>query len=439
MNKVLKYRVFLTSSANDYPTIMNGFDWMRQDRENDEDFKEAAPNSKILIKRDDEGNILAVYVNEVASDDPQEKYNQEHCNYYFSHVKTECSVHGVDYYEFNNTTSPSRERDLYDAIPDGLKQYCTELWNLIGKTPSEIESLSKNYGISGSVKEPIAPVRISDFDNEEPVVVSGHMDNKGDDMSNMGVVSKPETGMEDEDTVTIPKTMLDDILNRLKTLEDDVRVLKGSGTPEVQEEPVEIPLAPVEPVEPELTPVQEPTPIAEPEPTPIVDNTPDEEEIPLVEDPTEGPAIDETGLSDTAGLYQTAVYYPKNPVKQPRLDQGPQISETDEVIVTGDIPDKMIEKLANPSNESIEEKTVIYNSTESAEDLWESILHNANIGNESDMSDAILANYDKLPANIQSEFFEWNMFERYINNEPTPINKIESVKRKVRVQNLKQN
>lgn len=440
MESILKYRIVLLKEYEDNSMATSYLEWACNDAQLD-DQKEATPNAKCSIFKSNE-DLLFIYTNRVDATNPLAAEQAEFVDSYIETSKREASLMNHEFILVDNTTGGHQEQLLFEAMDTNMKSYYKAVWQALGKTESQINELSKVYTSAALT----APIVTEPFEIPEETPEESGNDNQ--DIEDTGIVKEDKhinVGTENEGTSELTdRELLVTLLNKVNSLEVQIKELKEIiANPDTKTE-VQIQEKPEEQTEPEKSEdltddeflgIRNYAADAEKEHKDVIDDIKPEEGVPVVQ-PT-NKAVDATGNADVGGLYQNAVFYPKNPVKKEQIEnQPPQISQTDTETIVGDMPDP--EDRSKPistsqGNESKEE-TVIYNSVDKTETLWETILDK--VGTESDLSALIVENYNELPKSVQDDFLRFNMFDKYKNGKTTTLSKVEAVKRKVKVKQI---
>lgn len=460
---LLKYRVLLVKDYRDYPNILQPLKWMLNDLEYDET-KEEWPNAKAFLYEQD-GDILFGYSNLIENPSAIDEQKEEFADFYIQYANSECAVGNVERHLITNTTSKSKETDLFQRLEGPLSCYYKDMWKFIGKSVEEINQLSNIY-TSSSAQKPVEEPK--EFDNQ--IVNEVAKNNEGTESIETGIeTTLPGTSEpKEEDVVSTPDPLngpepevdlkelvaaLNNEVSSLKSKIDSLEQRLSKLEPQTEEAKVE--------EKPEETPTQEPQEVTEPkeepkvndfiikkdtvitnepvikeEPTEIpvdlgpteIPNIDKEESTPVVSEPTKDPEnIPTEGNQGVTSTYQNAVFYPKNPVKR---ESEAQMSQTNTEILEPNVNIKDI----STSNESVEEKTVIYNTVSTEESLWNSLYKT--VATEDELSALIVENYENLPKSVQADYLRYNMYDKYVNERITTISKVEAIKRKVKVKQL---
>lgn len=440
MESILKYRIVLLKDYEDNSMATSYLEWACNDAQL-EDQKETTPNAKCSIFKSNE-DLLFIYTNRVDATNPLATEQAEFVDSYIETSKREASLMNHEFILVDNTTGGHQEQLLFEAMDANMKSYYKAVWQALGKTESQINELSRVYTSVSSTE----PVITEPFEIPEETPEESGNDNQ--EIEDTGVIKENkhiDVGTENEGTSKLTdRELLVTLLNKVNSLEVQIKELKEMVSDPSTKAEVQIQENQIEQVEPEkkeeitddeFLGIRNYSADTEKEHKDEIDDIKPEEGIPVVK-PT-NQAVDTTGNADVGGLYQNAVFYPKNPVKKEQIEnQPPQISQTDTETIVGEMPnpeDKSKPISISQGNESKEE-TVIYNSVDKTEALWETILDK--VGTESDLSALIVENYNELPKSVQDDFLRFNMFDKYKNGKTTTLSKVEAVKRKVKVKQI---
>lgn len=440
MESILKYRIVLLKDYEDNSMATSYLEWACNDAQL-EDQKEATPNAKCSIFKNNE-DLLFIYTNKVDVENPLIGEQAEFVDSYIETSKREASLMNHEFILVDNTTGGHQEQLLFEAMDANMKSYYKAVWQALGKTESQINELSKVYTSAASTE----PVVTEPFETPEEKPEKSGNDNQ--DIEDTGIIKENkhiDVGTENEGSSELTdRELLVTLLNKVNSLEAQIKELKEIIVDPSTKAEVQIQEKPIEETEPEkkeeitddeFLGVRNYAADTEKEHKDEIDDIKPKEGIPVVK-PTDQ-AVDATGNADVGGLYQNAVFYPKNPAKKEKIEnEPPQLSQTDTEIILGERPnpgDRLKPISTSQGNESKEE-TVIYNSVDKTETLWETILDK--VGTESDLSALIVENYNELPKSVQDDFLRFNMFDKYKNGKTTTLSKVEAVKRKVKVKQI---
>lgn len=441
MESITKYRILLLKDYEENSMAVNYLEWAKNDSLLDEQ-KEETPNAKIDIFKNN-GDLLFIYTNSTQTDNPLASEQNEFVDQYISVAMKEASSMNTECYFLDNTKGRHQEQLLFDAMDTNMRSFYDNVWRAVGKSVEQINELKQVYTSATST----TPVKTNAF--EVPVEIPEPSGNDNTDIKDEEIVIETkhnEVGTEDENPELSDRELLVSLLHKIDQQSIEIRELKkaigklSSSNISVEKSKEEIIEEEPKCKEPELTPEEKLLPVrnyaadVEKEQKDQIEDLKSEEGVPVVQ--PEEKVIDTTGNAAVGGLYQNTVFYPKNPAKKEQIESEPaQLSQTETEVVTADLPEESEKTPISSSkgNESNEE-TVIYNSVESTETLWEKLLGEA--GTESELSTLIVENYSELPKSIQDEFLRFNMFDKYKSGKTTTLSKVEAVKRKVKVKKI---
>lgn len=428
MEFINKYRIVLLKDYEDNKMAVTYLEWAKNDTLLPEQRIET-PNSKVDMFKVS-NDLLFIYTNKVETNNPLESEQSEFVDQYISLAAREASSMNAEFILVDNTSGRQQEQLLFQAMDRNMRSYYNTVWNILGKNEAQINELKQIYSNMSSY----TPV-------EEPVInVSEPKEEKVDATISVEEENKPNEVTDRE--------LLVEALNKINQLSIQVKELREILTN--RDSMIEAQIAegprPTEVETPEVKEEETEKEIKEEDLLSVrnyaadVENDNKEkaevknEGVPVV-DP-EDDANDNVGNAAVGGLYQNAVFYPKNPTKRADTENEPaQMSQTETETLVAEVPEEKDKTPISSSkgNESTEE-TVIYNSVDKTETLWENIL--GQVGTESELSELIVEHYSELPREIQDDFLRFNMIDKYKSGKTTTLSKVEAVKRKVKVKRI---